>query len=419
VIAPARIDLAGLDVELRDDAHVLAVAPRTPLALAALLERCRAAGAACVAIGGDTLRGFGNAPERLDVAIRTDLLAGILQYDHRDMTASVAAGTTLRSLADHLGASGQFVPIDAPHPARSTVGGALAAGWIGPRRALYGRPRDLVIGSSVALADGTLAKSGGMVVKNVSGYDMSKVYIGALGTLGIFASVNFKCLPLPAVRRAIVAPIESDVRARALGHVAHLPVEPAALLAVDGFAEADLDRDHPSLMILFEGSAAVVDRATRETRSALGAAGVASARVIDTPQIAFQRVLDAYIAVRASGSLTIRCTGLPTTVEDRRFAATRRAADHGCSCETIADAMTGDLIVRFARANDLPSIAPALLADLRVELANAIVIAGTPASREAVDAWPAPPPAFAHMRDLKAQFDPERMLAPGRYVGGL
>ncbi len=425
MIAPARVDFDGIACEMRDSARaalgghepVYAVAPRTPEALAAVLARCDAAGATCVAIGGDTLQSFGNAPARFDVAIHTDLLAGILAYDPRDLTVSVAAGTTLRAFADRLATERQFVPIDAPHTARGTVGGALAVGWVGPRRAAYGRTRDLLIGSQVALADGTLACSGGMVVKNVSGYDTSKLYVGALGTLAIFASANFKCLPLPQARRAIVAPLQDESRTSALAHLRKLSVEPTVTLALDGFDEADLGRN--ALFLLFEGSEAVVDRATRETRSALGAAGVASASVLDAPQSAFQRVLDAYVAVRATGSLTVRCTGLPTTVDERRFAARSRARDHGCSAETIVDANTGDLIVRFTRPHDLPEIASALLADLRVEMPSATVIAGTPASREAVNAWPNVPPAFAHMRDLKRQFDPHDILAPSRYVGGL
>jgi glycolate oxidase FAD binding subunit len=427
MIAGASVDVAGLDVAVGEPARAslgaqepaYAFTPRTPEALAALLARCDAAGAACVTLGGGTLQGMGNAPARFDVAIRTDALAGVLAYDPRDLTVSVAAGTTLRAFADRLAANGQFVPLDAPHVATGTVGGALATGWIGPRRSTYGRARDLVIGTTVALVDGTLAHAGGMVVKNVSGYDASKLYIGSLGTLGVLASANFKCLPLPAARRAIVARLANDNRVRAVDHIARLDIEPTAALVVAGFDETQLDRDYESLFLLFEGSAAVVDRATRETRSALGAAGVASARVIDDPQPLFQRVLDAYVAVRASGSLTVRSTGLPTTVDERRFAATLRARDHGCTCETIADLLTGDLITRFARAHDLPETAAELVAAMRAEMPTTTVIAGTPASRGAVDAWPAPPSAYGHMRDLKLQFDPRGTLAPGRFVGGI
>ncbi len=137
-------------------------------------------------------------------------LRGIRDYDPRDMTAGIEAGTTLAEIARVLAEHGQWIPFDAPLPARATAGGTLAAGWAGPRRAAYGRARDLVIGSTIALTDGTLARAGGMVVKNVTGYDMSKLYVGSLGTLGVIVRANFKALPRPAARRLAIAPIRRN-----------------------------------------------------------------------------------------------------------------------------------------------------------------------------------------------------------------
>ncbi len=142
---------------------------------------------------------------------------------------------TLEALQRALSEHAQFVPFDAPRLDDATLGGTLAAGWIGPRRMTYGRPRDLLIGATIALADGTLASSGGMVVKNVTGYDMGKLYVGSHGTLGVLVRANFKVLPAPAARRLAISPFEADLRARVVAHARARLLEPTALLVIDGF----------------------------------------------------------------------------------------------------------------------------------------------------------------------------------------
>jgi glycolate oxidase FAD binding subunit len=157
------------------------VEPRDAAEAAAILRAASDAGEAVVAFGGGTLQGSANAPARYDIALSTKRLNALHEYDPRELTAGVGGGMTVGELDALLARNGQFLPLDAPFSAQATVGGTLAAGWAGPRRAAYGRPRDLLIGATVALADGTLAKTGGMVVKNVTGYDMGKLYVGSHG----------------------------------------------------------------------------------------------------------------------------------------------------------------------------------------------------------------------------------------------
>ena len=124
---------------------------------------------------------MGFPPERSDLTLLTTELAGIVANERADLTLAARAGTPIASIANLLAGQDQFLPFDAPQPQCATVGGTLAAGWLGPRRHLYGRLRDYLIGSTIVLAGGTVARAGGMVVKNVSGYDMSRLYIaGAL-----------------------------------------------------------------------------------------------------------------------------------------------------------------------------------------------------------------------------------------------
>jgi len=142
---------------------------------AAILRAADAAGDAVVAVGGGTLLGIGNPPRHYEIALSTARLDKVHEYDYRDLTIGTGAGITVAQLSALLAKQRQFVPLDVPQAAHATIGGTLAAGWLGPRRATHGRPRDLLIGTTTALADGTLAHAGGMVVKNVSGYDLSRL----------------------------------------------------------------------------------------------------------------------------------------------------------------------------------------------------------------------------------------------------
>jgi glycolate oxidase FAD binding subunit len=402
----------------------MTAAPENAADAAALLASCARAGEAVVFAGGSTLQSIGNAPSRCDVTLSTAKLRGIADYDPRDTTAGIAAGTTLAEVAKALGEHGQWIPFDAPLPARATVGGTLAAGWAGPRRATYGRARDLVIGSTVALTDGSLVRAGGMVVKNVTGYDMSKLYVGSLGTLGLIVRANFKALPRPAAHRLAIAPIPEDVRERAIAAIGGLAIEPAAALLLQGFARV---ARHPSaalrLVLLFEGSEAVVERATRDARSALGKAGVAETQLTDgtAAERAFGAIVDAYVDAPGTRTLTYRAPGLPSTAWARTRLAAALAHEHGLTAETIADVRTGDAILRFSARSTAAFAATLTAFDARVRatLARTTVLAGTPALRAAVDAWGAEPSTIATMRAIKAHFDPANILAPGRYVGAI
>lgn len=373
------------------------VEPADPSELAAALADCAARGEAVVAFGGGTLQGIGNAPARYDVVLSTRRLDAVREYDHRDLTIGVDAGITVEAFSRTLAAHGQFVPLDVPEPERATIGGVLAAGWVGPRRATHGRARDLLIGTTAALVDGTLASCGGMVVKNVTGYDVGKLYVGSLGTLGVIVRANFKTLPKPPARRFATAPLTEDARDRVIAALTTLTIEPVAALAIDGFGGP------LRLVVLFEGSDATVDRATRDLRSALGRTGVAETTLLDgeSAERAFARIVAGYTEVVGERTITYREAGLPSSAWERA----QRVRELGA--EIIADVRTGDVIARFSRQH------------ARTVLPRATIIAGAARLRSDLDAWGEPPTTMATMRALKARFDPTGVLAPGRFIGGI
>ena len=413
------------EIDGRSPSRVLE--PSTEEQAAAQLRDADTAGDAVVPIGGGTLLGIGNAPRHYEVALSTARLDAVHVYDYRDLTIGVGAGLAAARFAATLAQHRQFVPLDAPHASRASIGGILAAGWLGPRRATYGRPRDLLIGTTTALADGTLAHAGGMVVKNVSGYDLSKLYVGSLGTLGVLLRANFKTLPQPAVFRLAIAPLPEGTRTRAAARVQDLDVEPTAALLLDGFREVlpfELGAEG-AILLAFEGSAAAVERATRGVRSALGSAGVPETRIVDTaaPQT-FARTLDAYVATIPERSLTFRALGLPEGALAREVAAREAIAPTPALLDTIVDLRCGDLIARIFVDGKLEPLAVRgtlsdAVAALRERVAEATMLARGVTLDGEIDAWGSLPQAVEVMRALKARFDPRGTLAPGRFLGGI
>src|SRR5262245_16510821 len=151
------------------------------------MRRAGAAGASMIPVGGGTKLHLGNPPREARVALHTRALSGIVEYEPDNMTVSVRAGTPLEEVQSTLARSRQFLAIDPPYPTRATAGGVAAANANGPLRFRYGTLRDMLIGVKVCHADGTVTKAGGKLVKNVTGYDMCKLYTGSLGPLGVLA----------------------------------------------------------------------------------------------------------------------------------------------------------------------------------------------------------------------------------------
>ena len=175
--------------------------------VAEVLRAADAAGLRTVARGGGTKLGWGNPPDGVELVLSTARLGRVLEHAAGDLVTRVQAGVRLADLQAELAPAGQLLGLDPPE-AEATVGGIVAANASGPRRLRYGTVRDLLIGVTVVLADGTVAHAGGKVVKNVAGYDLGKLYTGSLGTLGVVVEAIFRLHPVPAAAAVVAAEVE-------------------------------------------------------------------------------------------------------------------------------------------------------------------------------------------------------------------
>lgn len=399
------------------------IAPVDAEAISKIVARCDCAGEKILIAGGGTLAGMGYPPERVDVELVTTGLTDIAANERADLVVAVLAGMPIQNITTLLAAQGQFVPFDAPRPRYATLGGTLAAGWLGPRRHVYGRLRDYLIGSTIVLADGTTARAGGMVVKNVAGYDMSRLYVGSFGTLGVLVQANLKTIPLPPHARLFLASLPEMTRERACTQIAALRIPPSAAFWIDGFQAIDGDAGPEGrILAILEGSEALLERATRELRSALGRAGVPETRIIEAgARESFERVVDCYIACLGERSVTYRLFPLAEQAVQRTLNLRELALQSKLQSETIVDVMNGDVVFRVSDLDTLSFGAKIEAFDDALHHAEPLaqVVASNHPHRMYLRVWGTDPPAVDRMRQLKERFDPKRTLNPGRFVGGI
>ena len=380
-------------------------------AVAVLEEKAR--GSASVGfVGGGTSLGLGRPPRRLDAVIRTERLTRIVEHAPSDQIIAVEAGLTLADLQRAVAVHGQRLALDPPLPERRTIGGLVATNAFGARRTRYGSLRDLIIGVSLVRADGALAKGGGKVVKNVAGFDLPKMMVGSLGTLGLVATATFRLHPLPESDVTLIA------RARTARGVRELvtamrgaQLEPAAVAALS--AEKGLE-----LGIRFEGFEEGVKEQVDRTL-ALVAKNAAECDALD--EAAAAAFWSRHDAARTAGPLRAKVAMLPSAFEEffERVLPTLRAA-----VSEAAFAIYPTLGISFFSGVPSDDVAAAVaIASVRAFLAptgGSLVLEEAPDSvRAHTDPWGPAPAAFALMRELKDRLDPEGRLNPGRFVGGL
>lgn len=415
------------------------VRPRDADGVAEALARAAEVGAAVVAWGSGSRAAQGYPPRRYDLALSLERMTSVLAYDPDDLTVTVQAGISHAALAATLAGADQMLPLDAPLPALATLGGTLATGTAGLRRAFYGSPRDLTLGLRVADARGTLLKTGGRVVKNVTGYDMSKLYTGSLGTLGVIVEASFKLVPRPEAEVTVIGSFARPAAALACAEpLGELAVRPSAVAAVqvDAIPElaalAPTHREHILVAVRFPGTASAVKRADGEGRAILRAAGGRGILSLDNDsQQTFWAALDdfAQTAVRRVPSeALLRVSVLPLECATVLEVAQTLAGEHGLAFTWLADAAAGAVWLRLrsatadgsgASATEYTSALVAMQESLTRRWRSSVVLDCTPDRKTLLPVWGADPSALDLMREVKQSFDPEHRLNPGRFIAGI
>ncbi len=424
-------------------APIAVVAPEDRGQVAEVMQWAARNGVAVFPRGGGTKLALGNIPENAGLALDLSRLNQVIDYQPGDMTVTVEAGIPLEALQRELAAARQFVPLESPAPSRSTVGGALSVGSVGAMAHAYGPPRDWLIGISVVGADGVETKAGGRVVKNVTGYDLNKLYTGSLGTLGVIVEASFKVSPLQPEERLVAAPFGSMEDAVSAGReLLDIPAGPMSYGAVTG----GLARRLFSSPALMESGEAPLGQEPRERMNGLGLcffsgrAGAIRRRVAETSAALLQAGADGAAQVGREGEAAVRHWVAGLCWEDDilpalalKLSASRREIPSlaaACLSIRLPDTDTEALVdpgfgtVRVFFLGD-PEDADALKAigDVRRAAqrhsATAVVEVCNPSLKTQIDVWGEEQGSMAIMRRIKEQFDPQRLLNRGRFIGRL
>jgi len=379
-----------------------ALAPSTFEEAAEALAQAARQGHAIRIVGGATKLAWGAVPPADPaVELRTAALGRIVEHNVGDLTAVLEAGVPLARAQDTFASRGQMLALDPPLGASSerdaTIGGIVATGDCGPLRHRYGAPRDLVVGITVALSDGTIARSGGKVIKNVAGYDVAKLFAGSFGTLGMILSVNVRLHPLPAATAtAVGASADPERLAVAARTLAGAPLE---LDALDVAWQAGAGR------ILARAGGAQAGRRAERVARLMADAGLEQVQAETDDEELWERQR---AGQRSATGALVRVAARPSAL-----AAVVRAAQ-ACDGTLVGRAALGSSYIaldppavpRLRRL--LPPGAPFVLLDAPAEL------------RGQLEPWgAAEQQALELMRRVKLRFDPARVCNPGVFVGGI
>lgn len=400
----------------------------SPDAVAAALAICQRLGAVVVPRGGGTHLGLGMPPARVDLLLDLGGLDHVIEYRPEDLTLAVAAGARLVGVQRLLADAGQMLALDPAGGSNSTVGGMVAANLSGPRRAGSGTARDLVIGLEVAGVDGLVTRSGGMVVKNVTGYDLPKAHIGAFGTLGVVTRVNLKITPRPSVERTLVVPLaDPSAAGAAIGAVIDSPLVSSGFDLVQRTLAPNIEvGDSATWMLAIRvagtesGVAAQLAMATESIAPFAVANGVT---LEGQAQEHFWSDADALARppVDLGSQTTCRLSALSSQTTSLLGSAAEIGEDLGLRTASSARALNGVVRVRAAGPEDADRLREFVqrLRTAAERLGGTLVIESAPhAVKLAAGVWgvSADAPDVQAMNALRAVFDPGRIINRARFV---
>jgi len=399
------------------------IEPATEQQLATALRLADESQLAVIPRGGGSKLGWGNAPSRADLLLSTARLSRIVEHAWGDLTVTVEAGCTIETLQQTLAEHGQRLAIDPLWPEKATVGGMLSSNDSGALRLRFGALRDLIIGVTIALADGTLASSGGKVVKNVAGYDLPKLVTGALGTLGVITRAVFRLHPLPRHSRSFTISVSNPREAQQI----ILAIQDSRLAHVA--LQSQFSADSPVIDILFEGTEAGLDAQASQLRGFCKSAKSSLAQVHPEPRTVTNAKASSSPspwnaredlwsfskpAENAIAKISVLPADLARTVElIRTVAQPSRVNWKLLLYATGLGWLRGE-----GPAGNLHRALTTLRAELE-KMGGSLAVLHRPANMQAFDAWGSPGDSLPLLKAVKTRLDPWSTLNPGRFVGGI
>jgi glycolate oxidase FAD binding subunit len=379
-----------------------------------VLAAAHRAGKHVVVVGNGSKLGLGDPPEGVDLIVCTRRMDRVLEHAAGDLVAKVQAGARLTDLQAALAPAGQWLALDPPEPGAS-VGGVVAANASGPRRLRYGTVRDLIIGITVVLADGTVAHAGGKVVKNVAGYDLAKLFCGSLGTLGLIAEATFRLHPRPAAAAVVTLGISGPEQVgAAVQRLLRSTLVPSAI-ELAWYGESGL------LTVVIEGIPPGVEAQATAAAELLGEVGAVEVLGPGGTEAALAQLgAPPWEKAEVGIKVAVPPAELPGALTDLWSGW----LGHG---PLTAHAATGIIQIGLqgpdlGRTEQVEAFAGEVTRT-RERLAGRhgtlVIVEAPPALKRAVDVWGPPGDAIELMRRVKRQFDPDRRLSPGRFVGGI
>ena len=403
------------------------VFPGTPEEVAAVLSLANTEHLRVIPAGGSLQQDLGAAPVGTDLTVCLRRLNRLKQYEPADLTASMEAGLTVAELSAALAPHRQWLPLGVACPERATIGGALATNSSGPFRLSYGTARDMVIGMRFVTVEGKLVKSGGMVVKNVAGYDIAKLLIGSLGTLGVITDVNLKLFPRPATETSVLVfgSLADALEARrailksVLSPLALDLLDDAGASLVGQAAAPQLPGGEFRLAVAYGGVEGVIERSRREVATLGRATGAGDSLTLagEQEQQLWQAIcnLPATFSAAHPDSARLRLCSTLVGMRPLLEAALDHLRRQGAETALVARAGSG-ISYLYVRGDDLLGFCRNTQ-QVALSLGAQVVIEFAPPPIQAQLHVGGPPrDDYLIMQKLKRAFDPKGILNPGRFV---
>ncbi|HWS79519.1 MAG TPA: FAD-binding oxidoreductase [Rubrobacter sp.] len=374
-----------------------------------LMKLAAREGLAVAPRGGGTKMHIGDPPRRLDLIVSTARMNEVLEHTPGDQIIRLEAGVKLEDLQEHISGSDQMLAIDPPESG-ATIGGIVAANSSGPRRYRYGTIRDLIIGITVVLHDGTVAKAGGKVVKNVAGYDLSKLFTGSLGTLGVIANANFRLHPRPGSSRTVAVEVTEPQQAQAAAQaIVHSQVEATAV-------ELQYDENEKQLAVLLESIPGGIDAKAETTSFLLKQFG--EVRTLSDEEV---NHLGPLAPPEVADGVVLKIGAPPAELAAVLVAVLGAAERKGLAHPRITGhAGTGVTLVGFSGENE--DGAAGFVEEMReiwVRRGGNVTLQRAPLTlKQRVSTWDNGGDYLGLVRRVKEKFDPRGGMNPGRFLGG-